>query len=202
MEETNNNTIESVSILKELENPTSKEETIIEEGIAIEEEIAIEVIDTPINTLPEALEAPTSVETPEEVVIVPKKKGGAPKGPRKHTETFVKAELADILDLILKDPEIILLGQVFEKRPYPRQCYSEWANDFKDIKVISDTIRRIDDILEYRVNFGGLKSKLDGRMVVFNLKNNYGWKEKTETDVSIKEMPKPILGGITDEEPK
>ena|SRR3990167_3214127 len=29
--------------------------------------------------------------------------------------------------------------------------------------------------------------------IMFNLKNNYGWKDKNETDFNIKEMPKPIL---------
>lgn len=30
---------------------------------------------------------------------------------------------------------------------------------------------------------------------IFNLKNNYGWKDKTEQDLNVKELPKPILGG-------
>lgn len=30
---------------------------------------------------------------------------------------------------------------------------------------------------------------------IFNLKNNYGWKDKTEQDLHVKELPKPILGG-------
>lgn len=31
--------------------------------------------------------------------------------------------------------------------------------------------------------------------IIFNLKNNYGWKDKTEQDLNVKELPKPILGG-------
>lgn len=30
---------------------------------------------------------------------------------------------------------------------------------------------------------------------IFNLKNNYGWKDKTEQDIAVKELPKPIYGG-------
>lgn len=182
-QETNNN---EISILTAL---TSKEE-----------------VETPIIASPEAPVATIIVETPKEVVAAPKEevKLRKPRGhaPKKHTEAFVKKELAGLLKEIKVNREIIYLGEVFEERDYPRQCYSEWATDFKDVPFISDTIRRIDDILESRVNIGGLKQKLSGPMVIFNLKNNYKWKDKTETDLSIKEIPKPILGGIKDEESK
>ena len=33
---------------------------------------------------------------------------------------------------------------------------------------------------------------------IFNLKNNFGgWKDKTEQDLHVKELPKPILGGLS-----
>lgn len=39
------------------------------------------------------------------------------------------------------------------------------------------------------------------RGAIFNLKNNFGWKEKTETDLTSlgKALPTPILGGKTKE---
>lgn len=109
--------------------------------------------------------------------------------PTKYTEEFVKNELRLILDYILDNKDIVYLGEVFEEKPYPRQCYSEWANKFKDVVEISDTIKRIDDILESRVNIGGLKQKLNPTMVIFNLKNNYKWKDKTETDLTSDGKP-------------
>lgn len=36
---------------------------------------------------------------------------------------------------------------------------------------------------------------------IFNLKNNFGWKDKTEQDLHIKELPKPILGGLSKDVP-
>lgn len=32
---------------------------------------------------------------------------------------------------------------------------------------------------------------------IFNLKNNYGWQDKTEQELRVKELPNPILGSAT-----
>lgn len=37
---------------------------------------------------------------------------------------------------------------------------------------------------------------------IFNLKNNYGWKDKTEQDLNVKELPKPLLGGESTKDEK
>jgi hypothetical protein len=110
-----------------------------------------------------------------------------------YTEEYVKEQLSLILNTILENKEIIYLGEIFEDLPYSRQRYSEWAKKFSDINEISDTIKRIDDILESRVNVAGLKGKSNPTLTIFNLKNNYGWRDRTESDISIKELPKPIL---------
>lgn len=103
-----------------------------------------------------------------------------------YTEEFVREEVTKILDEIISNKEIVLLGEVFEKKAYTRQRFSEWAEEFKNIKEISDTIKKVKDILEERVNMGGLKNKLNPTMTIFNLKNNYGWKDKNETDITTK----------------
>lgn len=114
--------------------------------------------------------------------------------PTIYTEKFVKNELKSIINFILENKEIVYLGEIFEQKTYPRQCYSEWANTFKDVKEISDTIKRINDILESRVNIGGLKGKLNSTMVIFNLKNNYNWSDRTEiTGKDGKDFPQPII---------
>ena len=113
--------------------------------------------------------------------------------PKIYTKKYVEEQLDYILDVILTNKDIIYLGEIFEDLPYSRQRYSEWAKDFDNVKKISDTIKRIDDILESRVNVAGLKGKANPTMTIFNLKNNYGWKDRTENDISIKELPKPIL---------
>jgi hypothetical protein len=112
-----------------------------------------------------------------------------------YTEEFVREEVTKILDEIISNKEIVLLGEVFEKKAYTRQRFSEWAEEFKNIKEISDTIKKVKDILEERVNMGGLKNKLNPTMTIFNLKNNYGWRDKTEVDQNIR-MPKPLLDNV------
>lgn len=103
-----------------------------------------------------------------------------------YTEEVVKNELEGILEEILSNKDIVLLGEIFENKAYPRQNFSEWAEKFKNNIEISDTIKRIKGILEERVNLGGLKNKLNPTMTIFNLKNNYGWKDKNETDITTK----------------
>jgi hypothetical protein len=104
--------------------------------------------------------------------------------PTKYTQKFVEKELKDMLVEIKNNEDIIYKGQLFDNRDYSYQRFSEWANKFKRNNKISDTIKRIDKILETRVNVGGLRSKLNATMVIFNLKNNYGWEDTRKMDVT------------------
>ena len=103
-----------------------------------------------------------------------------------YTEEFVSNELLEILKEVLENKDLIVLGEVFEKKPYSSQRFSEWSEKFKENDEISESIKKIKDVFENRVNVGGLKGKLNPAMSIFNLKNNYGWKDKTEQDVTTK----------------
>ena len=102
--------------------------------------------------------------------------------PTIYTEEFVLNELNDMMTEIIEDKDIFLLGELFETRSYHYQRYSEWDKAFKDNKEISDTIKRIKHTLEYRLNKRGLEGKSNAAMTIFNLKNNYDWKDKTEVE--------------------
>lgn len=56
-----------------------------------------------------------------------------------------------------------------------------------------DTIKEAKSRCEAWVEENALLGKANATFSIFNLKNNYGWKDKTESDISIKELPKPIL---------
>lgn len=103
---------------------------------------------------------------------------------KKYTAEYVRKEVHSLLDNLLSDLSIVYLGELIEPKPYSRQRYSEWANEYKDDEDISDTIKKIDDTLETRVNMGGLRNQLSVPMAIFNLKNNYGWKDKVDTDIT------------------
>ena len=39
---------------------------------------------------------------------------------------------------------------------------------------------------------GGLTGDLNTAVVIFGLKNNYGWEDKVEQNINVRELPKPI----------
>ena len=105
--------------------------------------------------------------------------------PTKYTKEFVTEELKGMLVDLEKNEGIYLLGDLINfKKDYPRQVFSEWEKKFKDDQEISNSIKKIRAILEDRINKGGLNNKLNATMVIFNLKNHYGWKDKNETDLT------------------
>jgi len=102
-------------------------------------------------------------------------------GNRKWTEETVLEEVQSILADIMANKSIIYLGEVYEDRNYPRQRFSEWEKEYRSHSQISDTIQQIKAVLESRINVGGLRNDLNPAMTKFNLVNNYGWKDKSET---------------------
>ena len=56
-----------------------------------------------------------------------------------------------------------------------------------------DTIKEAKSRCEQWVEENAMLGKANATFSIFNLKNNYGWKDKTEQDLNIKELPKPIM---------
>lgn len=80
-----------------------------------------------------------------------------------------------MLKEVIEDTDIVYISQLFIGRDCSRQRFSEWKRDFSEYNEISDTIKRIEDILESRLVVGGLRNKLNPTMVIFTLKNKYNW---------------------------
>lgn len=72
-------------------------------------------------------------------------------------------------------------------RPYSRQRISEWREKYKDKAKLSDTLKKIDEELENRLFKLALVNKVNPTMAIFSLKNNFGWKDKTETELTGKD---------------
>jgi len=108
-----------------------------------------------------------------------------PKGPTKYTEGFVLGELNSFLERLRedKDREIIYINQLFEKKTYCVQCFSEWANNFEKNEEISEAIKKVKEVLQSRVVTGMMKNKLNPTGCIFHLKNNYGWKDKQDINL-------------------
>lgn len=102
-----------------------------------------------------------------------------------YTEEFVKKEVATLLEES-KNEELLTIGRLFENKAYSSQRLSEWAEKFKNNDEISESIKKIKDIFLNRINDGALRGKFNPTMTIFNLKNNYNWKDKNETDITTK----------------
>jgi len=102
-----------------------------------------------------------------------------------YTEEFVKEEVQKLLEEA-RNSDMVILGELFENKDYSAQRFSEWATNFESCQDISESIKKIKELFENRVNIGGLTNKLNAAMSIFNLKNNYGYKDRSEVDQNIK----------------
>lgn len=75
-----------------------------------------------------------------------------------------------------------------------RQALSEYNARDKYGDAIKAARARVEEYNENQLHEGR-----NAAGVIFNLKNNFGWKDKTEQDLNVK-MPKPILGSASVQE--
>ncbi|HEY1645214.1 MAG TPA: terminase small subunit, partial [Candidatus Saccharimonadales bacterium] len=78
------------------------------------------------------------------------------------------------------------------------QRFSEWVEKFKDNEEISDSIKKITDILEQRLVLGGLDTTFNPTMAIFTLKNRHGWRDAKDTPPATNIII-PIYGGLSAE---
>ena len=63
----------------------------------------------------------------------------------------------------------------------------ETLNQYEDNEVFSDTIKAAKQRIENWIETKALVGAINPVVSIFNLKNNFGWKDKTETELSNKE---------------
>lgn len=90
-----------------------------------------------------------------------------------------------LLKTLKENPDIIYLWELFENKCYSRQRYSEWLLLYPHNRELKDTTDAIKEILETRAVKWAMKGKLHATFTIFHLKNNFGWKDKTEVDQNI-----------------
>ena len=100
--------------------------------------------------------------------------------PEKYTQEYVLAEVQDMLKETRESETVIYKKQLFTDRDYTYQRFSEWAEKFKDDREISDTIRKIGEIIETRNFVQAANRDIEYRAARLNLGANYGLIEKTE----------------------
>jgi hypothetical protein len=124
--------------------------------------------------------------------------------PTKYTYDYCLKEILLFKDRLFSDGgseaglKYFTWHDLVRDRPYSRQRISEWREKFKDKSRFSDTIKKIDEELENRLFKFALVNKVNATMAIFSLKNNFGWKDKTETELTGKDGKDLIpIKGIT-----
>lgn len=126
--------------------------------------------------------------------------GNANTKPIKWTAAFVRVELESMLTDLVANSTTIFIGTLFEKRPYSRARFSEWAKKFEalatDVKAtrevkedadhITEMIRKIEEICEARCADGAIRDIYNSTYTKFHMVNNHGYKDKTEAENTVK----------------
>ncbi len=63
--------------------------------------------------------------------------------PKIYTRDFVLSEVQNMLQETRDNIDIFYLGQLFDRRDYSLQRYSEWRKEFTQDEEISETINKI-----------------------------------------------------------
>lgn len=69
--------------------------------------------------------------------------------------------------------------------------------DYRDKDEYSYSIKRAKQRCEAILEENLVEGKVNPTGTIFNLKNNYGWKDKTEQDVDVTSGGKPIYGSLS-----
>lgn len=98
------------------------------------------------------------------------------------------------------------------ERPYTITGLALWLDtsretllDYQERPEFSDAIKRAKVKCENWVEENALMNKVNPTTAIFNLKNNYGWKDKVEQDITSdgKALPQPLLYNVlTDNKPQ
>ncbi|MFS4438605.1 terminase small subunit [Paracoccaceae bacterium GXU_MW_L88] len=100
------------------------------------------------------------------------------------------------------------------KKPYTVSGLAVWLDtsrqtliNYEDKEEYFDTIKRAKARCEAWVEENALMSKTNATFSIFNLKNNFGWKDKTEQDVtsngeSIVLMPQEVIDRVNGTTPE
>lgn len=107
----------------------------------------------------------------------------------KYTASFCLNELSEMKKYIESDDgsDVVLIKELTLYRGFSYQRWSEITAKYAENKEISDTIKKIEDILETRLYKAGLTNQVNTTMAIFGLKNKYRWVDKNETEVTGKD---------------
>lgn len=106
------------------------------------------------------------------------------------TKKVYSKKAGDVIDVDYFDPATITGLAVHLKTSRQTLINYEEKEEF------FDTIKQAKAICEMHAEEGGLRGDLNPTMGIFSLKNNYGWKDKSESEVTGKDGT-PLLSNLS-----
>lgn len=113
----------------------------------------------------------------------------AAKKGNKYAEKWTKQVVLDHLEQIqqkVKADNIFYLGVALAELNLYHQVWSEWTKKFGDDRHVSDTIKRIESLIEANILQLAGSNKMNTAIAIFVLKNKYKWSDKHEVDHTSK----------------
>lgn len=110
------------------------------------------------------------------------------KAAEKWTVETVMPILTDMLQAA-KDGRYVWLGDALVNSYLYKDIWIEWKEKFKDNEPVFRTIKQIEQCFENNQYKGALNGQLVASVAIFGLKNNHGWRDKSETDLTTGGQP-------------
>ena len=103
----------------------------------------------------------------------------------KWTEEKVNEKISLMESRLKEEPaKFNFLGTILVDLGLYAGIWAHWKKKFKDNESITNRMKVIDSFFEAKIVEGGITGKLNPTLVIFSLKNNHGWKDKKEIDLS------------------
>jgi len=107
------------------------------------------------------------------------------KNAEKWTEQTVLERIMQIESDAKEDSDKYTLSSLSKTAGVTVQWWSEMANKFIENKVVSEAMQRIEDLIENRIINDTMTGKArSSNFSIFLLKNKFGYKDKTEQDIT------------------
>lgn len=108
-----------------------------------------------------------------------------------RTKSMFVKELGDNIEV--SDPAPYTMSGLAYALDMDRKSLLNYAKRDKFFLTIKKARQRVEQDVETRMN--DRNTFTPG--LIFNAKNNFGWVDAQQQDIHVKELPKPILGGLT-----
>jgi len=106
--------------------------------------------------------------------------------PTIYTEKRVKRELRGMLKRVREDKEICFYKELTFDKEYTSGAFNLWKKKYKQSAEIQTLIKKLFDMLEFRVVHGAFSKKYHPIFSIFFMKNHFAYSDTNKLDLSSK----------------